>query len=345
MVNPETPTADFFRTDAWKDEFTTLLHQSKCSDFRSDQFVDLAREYMNSRTEFPPVKSRDADFCAEFDGKHLANEGCTNLGPVLPREKVEDILEYIKGYKVIDLYEEGDLYFDPSDPPADRNQGYYDLEVAVKAPHLLLLANHPDIVSRVTEFLGATPSIGMVHIHHMFTGKDRPVGPQRFHMDPHYGKYVKLFVYLTDVDLDCGPHVYVKNSDFKNNQLWKSRDQIRQNNPEQWAKLCHFIDYVAEDQRREDDEIAEFYGKRNIVMLTGTAGDGFLVNTKGYHKGLLPVKHERIMCQITYCLMPLEWTDREPISVPGFTETIMDTYDGAYTTDMVAFMNRILIRS
>jgi len=99
-----------------------------------------------------------------------------------------------------------------------------------------------------------------------------------FHQDHTYKKFVKLFLYLNDVTMDNGPHVYVPNSVGKGVQPPKS-------------KLS---------QRVPDEFITEHF--KEIVYLTGEQGTMTLVDTQGWHKGN-PVKEGHRL------LIQLEWAN------------------------------------
>jgi hypothetical protein len=51
------------------------------------------------------------------------------------------------------------------------------------------------------------------------------------------------------------------------------------------------------------------------VTLTGPAGSCFLVNTRGIHKGLLPEREDRLICQVLYGVAPRLLEEWEPLRV------------------------------
>ena len=81
---------------------------------------------------------------------------------------------------------------------------------------------------------------------------------------------------MNDVTEFEGPHVYVKES-ANSNKLTKIK-------------------------RYDDKEIINAFGNQNIISFTGNKGSCFLVNTYGFHKGLLPVKNNRLLLQIQYSI-------------------------------------------
>ena len=89
-------------------------------------------------------------------------------------------------------------------------------------------------------------------------------------------RFVKFFVYLTDVDTNNGPHCYVRGS-----HLRKPRVLLR-------------------DERILDDEIASHYKPENMVELTGPTGTILAVDTRGFHKGKPLVERDRLILQIQF---------------------------------------------
>jgi hypothetical protein len=99
---------------------------------------------------------------------------------------------------------------------------------------------------------------------------------QMFHFDMDRLKFIKFFVYLTDVDETHGPHVYV------------ARSHIRK--PKS----------VRRDGRISDEEILRAYGRDAIVEITGGRGTILAVDTRGFHKGKAPESGDRLLFQVEY---------------------------------------------
>ena len=61
---------------------------------------------------------------------------------------------------------------------------------------------------------------------------------------------------------------------------------------------------MLETQRRKDEDITTFFGRENIRYIQGKAGQAFLVNTAGFHKGVLPKTENRLVFQALYTMLP-----------------------------------------
>ena len=99
---------------------------------------------------------------------------------------------------------------------------------------------------------------------------------QFFHWDNDFRKFVKLYIYLNDVDEHSGPHVFVE-------QTHKTKDKNH--------KLCRLY---------SDISIYEKYPQSNIIKFTGSSGSTFFVDSYGIHKGEVPTKKSRILLNIHF---------------------------------------------
>lgn len=111
-------------------------------------------------------------------------------------------------------------------------------------------------------------------------------------------------VYLSDVGLSDGPHVYV---------LGTHREA---------APVRSQID--------GDETIYRKYGENAVKVVTGPAGLGFAVDTAGIHKGEVPLANPRLMLQIQYSLLPNFANQYWPQVYAG-----PDTFD--------SYVNRLLV--
>lgn len=132
---------------------------------------------------------------------------------------------------------------------------------------------------RLTEvggrYLGVDPMIMSVVLWKSFAWKaaDRN-SAQQFHYDNDRASFVKMFVYLTDVDMRNGPHTYVPGS--------------HRAKP---AELLH-------GRRLTDDEVAAAYPRDGWMTITGKKGTVFFADTQGFHKGGHVAEGARAMFQI-----------------------------------------------
>jgi ectoine hydroxylase-related dioxygenase (phytanoyl-CoA dioxygenase family) len=99
---------------------------------------------------------------------------------------------------------------------------------------------------------------------------------QLYHFDMDRLKFIKFFIYLTDVNADNGPHCYIKGS-----HTHKPKELLR-------------------DNRISDSEILAGYSKENEIEIYGPKGTIIAVDTSGFHKGKPINKGVRLLFQIEF---------------------------------------------
>lgn len=103
---------------------------------------------------------------------------------------------------------------------------------------------------------------------------------QLFHQDKEFIKFLKVFIYLNDVNEENGAHVYIRGS-HKDNPLEKDKN--------------HQI-----SKRLSDKEISQHFSPDQIITMNGKSGTIILEDTSGFHKGM-PVKQgHRLLLQLEF---------------------------------------------
>jgi hypothetical protein len=156
---------------------------------------------------------------------------------------------------------------------------YYNTSLQCQA--IIKLQSDPILVEIAARYLKAKP----VHIANSLWWSfpvdsnffEQSKSAQVFHCDLDDYKFLKFFFYLTDVDLDCGPHAYILGS--HNNKK--------------------FLHQILRGRAIEQDLI-DYYGSQNIVTICGSAGWGFAEDTFGFHKGSPPINKPRLMLQVEF---------------------------------------------
>ncbi|MFA7416109.1 MAG: hypothetical protein WC048_16680 [Rhizobium sp.] len=100
----------------------------------------------------------------------------------------------------------------------------------------------------------------------------------KFHFDLDDWRMLKFFFYLSDVDADAGPHVYVRGS--------HRRRRVKH-------QLTLLVGHPAE-------EVLGFYGEDSATTLKGKAGTGFVEDPFGFHMGTLARNAPRLMMEIGF---------------------------------------------
>jgi len=207
------------------------------------------------------------------------------------------IVTYSEKIKCYDDYNDPTKPIDVHNEPKETHVAHYRKEDLVRFKPIMDIANDPSVLQVVQEFLGAKPTISNVNMWWSFGGKKQAEHAQLFHRDMDDWRFCKLFIYLTDVNEQSGPHIYVKYSSAS----------------PKFRKI----------RRYSDLEIENAFGKENIKTFVAPKGTTFLVDTYGFHKGLLPESKNRLLLQIQYSLFPIGIEEYHPVDIG---RSIYDTY-------------------
>ncbi len=213
------------------------------------------------------------------------------LGLNLPHDVLEEILEFANSTACYgDRNPEFEFrYSEKEELEASLGKkirlGSY-LKNIYSCPVFKKLENDPGILAIAANFLGGDP----VHVGSELwwsfpvpsTQSQRLQSAQVFHYDIDDYRCIKIFFYLTDVDLSNGPHICIRGS-HKN------------------KKLAHQL--LGQRCANKDGKgIVDYYGNENVMTLCGPAGFGFVEDSYCFHKGTPPSEKDRLLLQIEFAL-------------------------------------------
>jgi len=142
----------------------------------------------------------------------------------------------------------------------------------------LELATSPDVVRIATEYIGASPVLNYPESWFSFpVSKIKKGSAKNWHWDCDGIKWLKVFVYLNDVNSENGPHAFVTGS----HRDWKVNDKGTR---------------VAEEQ------IVDSYGKKAIQIFTAPRGTVIFEDTRGFHRGTPLISGHRLVLQLQFNL-------------------------------------------
>ncbi|WP_051408461.1 phytanoyl-CoA dioxygenase family protein [Sediminibacterium sp. C3] len=230
----------------------------------------------------------------------LKQYGFSNLGLVISNDKITSIFEKLSKLKSYDTNRSGHPIVDLNNPDDETQLAHYTRTDLSNFEEVLMIANDSKILNVVTSYFGAKPTISNINCWWSFSGRQSAKEAQFFHRDMDDYKFLKMFIYLTDVTEDSGPHIYVKGS-HKSNKL---------------AQLKRF----------SDQEVIDQYGDEEILTLVYPKGYGFIEDTYGIHKGQLPSNGRRLLLQIQYSYLPLFVEKYEPVKSNNVERMGLDPY-------------------
>ena len=160
----------------------------------------------------------------------------------------------------------------------------YRQDDLIKEPAIWKLATDPMVVNIARDYLGVEPILDAVRMwwHTDFLDKPDGEAAQLYHFDMERVKWLKFFVYITDVTKDSGPHCFIQ------------RTHVPQSIPDSLLKRGY--------ARITDEEISEHYSKDRIIEFVGPKGTLIAEDTCGLHKGKHVTKGHRLVLQFEYTI-------------------------------------------
>ncbi len=146
---------------------------------------------------------------------------------------------------------------------------------------LLKVALDKKLLEIISSYLGVWPQLYSVSAWLNYPTEDEAKTSQLWHRDPEDLKIIKVFIYLVDVDENCGPFSYIPDTHPFGSAAGKAAAYEKQ-------------------KRVLDDEISEVYPSESWMSCVGPAKTMILADTVGYHRGGKPSVGQRILINFTY---------------------------------------------
>ena len=182
-------------------------------------------------------------------------------------------------------------------PRSSPQVGRYDFdeETALGSPEVQEFVTDPLMALISQKYLGQPVLMDEVAFWWTTTKKaeDANLNAQLFHQDRDRLSFLKFFIYLTDVEPDTGPHVYIRGS--HSDTPWSLRG----------------------DGRKSDEAVKAAGLWNDVQEITAPAGTLMAVDTIGLHKGKTPISSDRLALENEYATS-LFGVDYE---LPAFTPT------------------------
>lgn len=166
------------------------------------------------------------------------------------------------------------------------------------------------LIFLVSSYLGYVPQLNFITVEKTIP-IEKSVGSshsQNWHRDPEERKTLKVFIYISDVNNDNGPFVYVK-----------------QSQPSGKGIFSKFAPQKLPYGSYPDEKLVSAKVKENdMVTATGKAGTVIFCDTAGLHRGGLSFSGERIMATGFY--PSKKWSESPLINLPAnFDEKGLNT--------------------
>jgi hypothetical protein len=173
-----------------------------------------------------------------------------------------------------------DAKFDPHNPTAVRYD--YSASVLLDNPDVQSLLADQSILSLAQEYLGCAPLADVLNMwwHTNYHAQPDSQAAQFFHFDMDRIKWLKVFIYLTDVGPDNGPHSFVRGSHrtrgIPSNLLLRGY------------------------KRLTDRDVHEHYTEDACLEFSAPRGSIIVEDTRGLHKGAHVRGGPRLILQLQF---------------------------------------------
>ena len=144
-------------------------------------------------------------------------------------------------------------------------------------PEVQELMSDLSLVAVAQNYLKSKPIFSAANITWSAVSKDQPdaEAAQEFHWDMERIRWLRFFIYLTDVGPENGPHCFIKGS-HRTGAI-----------PEELLKLG----YV----RQSDETLQRVYGSDAFREFTGKRGTIVAEDSRGFHKGKMLTEKDRLL--------------------------------------------------
>ena len=221
----------------------------------------------------------------------IRSDGFVMLDGRFPADKLRRLRAELEPKLCFDAWRPERGRFARDDAPADSNNVH--IVDVHSIPEAVEIANDPLVLSTVAAYLGCKPTIDDILAWWSLPGRPAPLEEQFFHRDQDSIRFLKLFVYLSDVGEHDGPHVFVRGSHRSNTLLSFS------------------------GRRFSDEHVLSQVSDRDVMRFTGAFGTAFLEDTFGLHKGSMPTTGTRLLLQVRYTMLPSPFAATKKVANAG----------------------------
>jgi len=228
--------------------------------------------------------------------RQLQRDGIAMLPAFVDSATTQRIRKHLEGLQLSERFAARRAGFALDTVPPNVHVAEYATEDILACPDVLALANHPQLLDAAARYLGCKPTISSLSIWWSLPADGTAQEAENYHRDVDDWRFVKFFLYLTDVDEGAGPHRFVRGSHRSSNFL-----RIR---------------------RIADDEVARAFPAADLLSIEGRAGDAFLEDTFGLHKGQPPQRSRRLLLQVQYSIGPIAVYAYQPRRLPSAPQAL-----------------------
>lgn len=225
----------------------------------------------------------------------LREAGIVKLGTVLPTAQVQSLYDYFRSKSCYNVLYHGHVEDDGIargfEAASAFHYGSFCLEDIVAAPGLLAALTSGPVLDLADAYLGAAATLHSVNVWWSFPQSNAHPMAQQFHRDRSHIRFCSLFVPLTELTVRAGAHDYVRAS--------HRPDQLALALGAQADAKAFFE--LPNDGYGYDALYLERLGHL-LETIESPAGEAFMADTYGIHRGRRPQDAPRLMAWARYSL-------------------------------------------
>lgn len=247
--------------------------------------------------------------------KELDEKGIYFLKDILPPNGAAKFRAEVKRLNVdfIDDRAESMLFapFSVARAPKGARYAHYRTQDILKLDSVEKLVNSKHLHMIAELYLNAIPTISSVSVWHSWANH-LPIKntAQMFHQDRGDFRSVNLFLYLTDVNDENGPHAF-----YPGTHKIRFLEEIRQKLPREKQDIFW---NVIDKHRYDTDTLLDLLGEP--LVIKGSEATGFFEDTNGLHRAVPPTNGERLIFEIVFTLIPQANSKLAPVKRPAPTQ-------------------------
>jgi hypothetical protein len=212
---------------------------------------------------------------AKLEGE-LRTDGVAFLRGFVAPEIVGRITEHLQAASLKERFPPCRGNFTLDTVPDNVHVAEYETSHILRCPDVVAIANHPLLLGAAARYLGCKPTISNISIWWSLPADGTAQEAENYHRDVDEWRFVKFFLYLSDCDESAGPHCFIRGS--------------------------HRSPRFLRIRRIDDSEVSKVFPAEDRLRITGAAGDAFLEDTIGLHKGQPPTGKRRLLLQVEYSI-------------------------------------------
>ncbi len=256
---------------------------------RSNDLIHRMFQFMHGKRKYPDAKGVLGDLNTQ-QVRGMASSIRKDGYYVFPKKLPAAMLAQLKDFALrtparLNHPVDGQMEQATIDRANPQAQGFrFNEQQTLEIPAMQELLTDHSLLSVVQEYLQVRPMYSCSRMWWSTTvqpsGSKADLLSQKYHFDMERVKWLKFFVYLTDVTAENGAHCYVAGTHKAGSQAKKFRKR-------NYARI-------------DDNEMIEQYGAGRIREITGEAGTMFIADTRGYHRGKQLTRDDRLLLQIEF---------------------------------------------